>query len=209
DPRACRRTRRQRSARRLCACAARGGGGTVGQAAAAQRRDGDRRGHARSRLPGRCREGGSDSRPDSGAACPPGGGARAARAHVMLDREVETRPWSEQLELDDRSFRKQLAYLLERSPFYRDKLADFEAAGLGDIAQLPLTEKDELRATRTADNPFGAHLCVPESEIVRIYSTSGTTGTPSYVPLTTGDLENWVTASARSYAASGIARGER
>jgi phenylacetate-CoA ligase len=47
------------------------------------------------------------------------------------------------------------------------------------------------------------------SEIVRIYSTSGTTGAPSYVPLTAGDLENWVTASARSYAASGVLPGQR
>ena len=85
-----------------------------------------------------------------------------------------------------------------------------EAAGaLADIARLPLTEKDELRATRTADNPIGTHLCAAASEIVRIYSTSGTTGAPSYVPLTAGDLENWVTGSARSYAASGVAAGER
>ncbi len=47
------------------------------------------------------------------------------------------------------------------------------------------------------------------SEIVRIYSTSGTTGAPSYVPLTAGDLDNWVSASARSYAASGIVPGQR
>jgi phenylacetate-CoA ligase len=50
---------------------------------------------------------------------------------------------------------------------------------------------------------------VDPSEIVRIYSTSGTTGTPSYIPLTAGDLENWVTASARSYAASGVVAGQR
>ena len=68
---------------------------------------------------------------------------------------------------------------------------------------------DELRATCTADNPVGAHLCAAPSEIVRIYSTSGTTGTPSYIPLTAGDLDNWVTGSARSYAASGIAAGQR
>ena len=60
-----------------------------------------------------------------------------------------------------------------------------------------------------AGDPIGAHLCVPPSEIVRIYSTSGTTGTPSYVPLTAGDLDNWVTGSARSYAASGVAAGQR
>jgi phenylacetate-CoA ligase len=74
---------------------------------------------------------------------------------------------------------------------------------------LPLTEKAELRATITPENPFGSHLCVEQSEIVRIYSTSGTTGTPSFIPLTAGDLDNWVTGSARSYAASGVVPGQR
>ena len=128
---------------------------------------------------------------------------------MMLEPEVETRPWEEQLALDDASYRTQLAYLLERSPFYRAKLAGHDAGELRDIAQLPLTDKGELRATCTADNPIGAHLCAAPSEIVRIYSTSGTTGAPSYVPLTAGDLDNWVTGSARSYAASGVAAGQR
>jgi phenylacetate-CoA ligase len=44
---------------------------------------------------------------------------------------------------------------------------------------------------------------------VRIYSTSGTTGTPSYIPLTASDLDNWITGSARSYAASGVSPGHR
>jgi phenylacetate-CoA ligase len=124
--------------------------------------------------------------------------------------DAERVPWDEQLVLDDASYREQLAYLLERSPFYRDKLADFDtSAGLADIAQLPLTEKDELRATTTTGNPIGAHLCATRDEIVRIYSTSGTTGTPSYIPLTASDLDNWVTGSARSYAASGISAGRR
>jgi phenylacetate-CoA ligase len=133
----------------------------------------------------------------------------------MLAPAVETLPWEEQLAVDDTSYRSRLAYLFERSAFYRQKLAaagfasDREAGGLADIAELPLTEKRELRDTCTPENPIGAHLCAMPSEIVRIYSTSGTTGTPSYVPLTAHDLDNWVTASARSYAASGAAAGER
>ncbi|HEU4450999.1 MAG TPA: AMP-binding protein [Gaiellaceae bacterium] len=133
----------------------------------------------------------------------------------MLSPEVETRPWAEQLAVDDASYRAQLAYLFERSAFYREKLtaagfSSARAAGrLADIARLPLTDKGEIRATRAPDDPIGAHLCAAPSEIVRVYSTSGTTGTPSYVPLTAGDLENWVTGSARSYAASGIAAGQR
>ena len=124
--------------------------------------------------------------------------------------DLETRPWAEQLALDDASFRDQLAYLLERSPFYRAKLGDADTSGgLEDIARLPLTDKDEIRATRTPEKPIGAHLCAARDEIVRIYSTSGTTGAPSYVPLTAGDLDNWVTGSARSYSASGVTAGQR
>ena len=138
-----------------------------------------------------------------------------ARGGLMLAPEVETRPWDAQLAIDAESYRTQLAYLFERSAFYREKLSapglgsPAAAGGLEDIGRLPLTEKRELRETCTADNPVGAHLCAAPSEIVRIYSTSGTTGTPSYIPLTTGDLDNWVTGSARSYAASGIAAGQR
>jgi phenylacetate-CoA ligase len=134
---------------------------------------------------------------------------------MILDPDVETRPWEAQLAVDDASYRAQLAYLLERSAFYREKLAAagiaeaVDAGGLEDIASLPLTEKDELRATCTPEQPIGTHLCADRSEVVRIYSTSGTTGTPSYIPLTGGDLDNWVTGSARSYAASGVAGGQR
>jgi len=132
-----------------------------------------------------------------------------------MPAEIETRPWPQQLALDDESYRAQLVYLFERSVFYREKLAaagfaSAEAAGgLADIGELPLTEKRELRETTTRQNPVGTHLCAKPSEIVRIYSTSGTTGAPSYVPLTASDLDNWVTGSARSYAASGIAAGQR
>jgi phenylacetate-CoA ligase len=134
---------------------------------------------------------------------------------VMLAPEVEARPWAEQLAVDDARYRTQLAYLFDRSAFYREKLAaaGFDsgpaAGGLAEIAALPLTDKRELRATGTPAKPFGAHLCAPPSEIVRIYSTSGTTGAPSYIPLTAEDLDNWVTASARSYAASGVVAGQR
>ena len=110
---------------------------------------------------------------------------------------------------DDEAYRAQIAYLRERSAFYQGKLGTTEVGGLEQIGELPLTTKQEIRATVTPENPFGAHLCAERHEIVRIYSTSGTTGTPSYIPLTAGDLDNWITGSARSYAASGIKAGER
>lgn len=133
----------------------------------------------------------------------------------MLDPEVEARPWTEQRALDDGAYREQLAYLFEHSPFYREKLTGAgirgpeSAGGLDEIARLPPTAKQELRDSCTPENPIGAHLAADPREIVRIYSTSGTTGTPSYIPLTAGDLENWVVGSARSYAGCGYTAGQR
>jgi phenylacetate-CoA ligase len=133
----------------------------------------------------------------------------------MLEPEVEARPWDDQLALDDASYRMQLAYVLERSAFYREKLgavgitSSAKAGGLAEITRLPLTEKRELKATTSRRTPMGTHVCATAADIVRIYSTSGTTGTPTYVPLTAADVESWLTGSARSYAASGVRAGNR
>jgi len=134
---------------------------------------------------------------------------------MMLAPEIETRAWTEQFIIDDAHYRSQLDYLFERSGFYQRKLkaAGFDSAttagGLADIARLPFTEKSEIRASCTPENPIGTHLCADRPDIVRIYSTSGTTGTPSYIPLTAGDLDKWTTTSARSYSASGVVAGQR
>ncbi len=133
----------------------------------------------------------------------------------MRDPAAETLPWERQLQADEASYRAQVAYLYDRSPFYRAKLAAAgfpdaaSVGGLAEIARLPLTEKDELRAGRSDDHPLGTHLAAAMGEVVRIYSTSGTTGTPSYIPLTRGDLAGWIEISARSYAASGVRAGQR
>jgi phenylacetate-CoA ligase len=132
----------------------------------------------------------------------------------MIEPELLT-PWAERTAWDDAAYRKQVAYLFERSAFYREKLgsAGFKdangAGGLADIGRLPFTEKDELRASRSAEHPLGSHLAADLKDVVRIYSTSGTTGTPSHIPLTRADLESWHTISSRSYGASGISPGMR
>lgn len=133
----------------------------------------------------------------------------------MHNPAVETLPWAEQAKADEVLYRAQVDYLFAHSAFYREKLTAVGfrdpagVGGLADIANLPMTEKDELRASRTSDNPIGSHLAAPMTEVVRIYSTSGTTGTPSYIPLTRPDLENWIETSCRSYAASGAAKGQK
>ncbi len=77
----------------------------------------------------------------------------------MLDPDVEAAPWADQQASDEAVYRRQIAYLFARSRFYRDKLTsagfkDAEAVGgLADIAALPFTEKDELRASRSRGRP--------------------------------------------------------
>jgi phenylacetate-CoA ligase len=134
---------------------------------------------------------------------------------MLQEPEIETLPWAQQQVQDEPIYREQVRYLYQRSRFFRDKLRAHgfktpdAVGGLDDLHELPLTEKDELRASRSEDAPIGIHLAAPMGEIVRIFSTSGTTGVPSYIPLTAGDLDNWIRTSARSYGASGVARGQR
>jgi phenylacetate-CoA ligase len=133
---------------------------------------------------------------------------------MAFQPEIEMLSWSEQRKLDEPFYRKQIAYLFENSRFFREKLRRHgfnkasDVGGLDGIAFVPLTEKDELRASRTDADPIGTHLAAPMNSLTRIFSTSGTTGLPSYVPLTPSDLENWVITSCRSYSASGIANGD-
>ena len=132
----------------------------------------------------------------------------------MIEPEIESAPWESQAARDDALYRDEIAYLFSRSRFYQEKLrraglaSPAAVGGLADIARLPFTEKDELRRARSLAEPIGTHLTARSEEIVRIFSTSGTTGTPSYIPLTAHDLEVWVRTSSRSYAASGVKRGE-
>ena len=76
------------------------------------------------------------------------------RDHQIYDPEVETRSTEAQFDIDRTSYRRQIAYLLGHSEFYQKKLAAAgfdtpeQVGGLDAIAQLPFTEKDELRASQ-------------------------------------------------------------
>ncbi len=73
---------------------------------------------------------------------------------------------------------------------------------LGDLGRFPFTYKNDLR-----DNyPFGL-FAVPREQIIRIHASSGTTGKPTVVGYTRGDIDNWADLVARSLRASGLRRG--
>jgi phenylacetate-CoA ligase len=95
-----------------------------------------------------------------------------------------------------------------RVPLHRDRLA---AAGvtadgirtLGDLRRLPFTTKADFRDTY----PFGL-LAVPMDQVVRIHASSGTTGKPTVVAYTRGDLDVWTEAMARTLRAGGVRPGD-
>ena len=113
------------------------------------------------------------------------------------------------------SYRRQIAHLFEHSAFYREKLqaAGFDSpdavGGLESISALPFTEKDELRKSQAAHPPLGAHAAIDMAQAARIYSTSGTSGTPLYIPLTVNDLKDWLDIGRTSYSRNGLKAGER
>ncbi|MGA2976214.1 MAG: phenylacetate--CoA ligase [Spirochaetia bacterium] len=96
--------------------------------------------------------------------------------------------------------------LYRRVPFYRKKMEaagvkPHDIQGIGDIARLPFTTKDEMREIY----PYGL-LAVDLKEIVEIHTSSGTTGKPVVDAYTAGDIEVWAESMARTLAAGGTTR---
>ena len=93
-------------------------------------------------------------------------------------------------------------------PFYKEKL---DKAGvkpsdikcLADISKLPFTTKTDLRDTY----PYGL-LAVPQSEIVEIHMSSGTTGTPVVDAYTAKDLDDWAEGMARTLSGAGATHND-
>lgn len=90
--------------------------------------------------------------------------------------------------------------------FYRKKMQEMgiepgDIKGIEDITKLPFTTKDDLRDTY----PFGL-FAVPQSQIVRIHASSGTTGKATVVGYTRKDIDIWSECVARAFAQAGLTR---
>jgi phenylacetate-CoA ligase len=123
-----------------------------------------------------------------------------------LDRiEIASRDEIESLQLE--RLKWTLAHVWDNVPYQR---ARFEAAGVHpgdlksreDLARFPFSTKLDLRDTY----PFGM-FAVPQDRVARIHASSGTTGKPTVVGYTRGDLDNWAALAARSIRAAGGRRG--
>ncbi len=101
----------------------------------------------------------------------------------------------------------ELATIKERSPFYAKKFADIDLSDVrtqADFEKLPFTEKADLRDAY----PLGL-AAVPPEKIVRIHSSSGTTGTPVIIPYTQKDVTDWAIQFARCYEYAGVTASDR
>ncbi len=124
---------------------------------------------------------------------------------------VETASVDEVRALQDRKLRKQMAYLKAHSPFVAEKLASAGASfedirTVDDLAGLPFTTKQDLRDSQRLDPPFGGHAAATRERIVRVHASSGTTGVPSYIPVTAHDSALWREAIRRVFRCQGVRR---
>ncbi len=101
----------------------------------------------------------------------------------------------------------QISALISAGSFYGKKLAE---AGISSVSSpeefenLPFSEKNDLREAY----PLGL-MTAPEEKVVRIHSSSGTTGLPVIIPYTAKDVDDWATMFARCYEFAGITPMDR
>lgn len=126
---------------------------------------------------------------------------------MYLHPELETLSRAEIEALQLERLKKTVAQCMN-SPFYRKRFAEYhitpaDIRSLDDLQKIPFTTKQDLR-----DNyPFGL-AAVPMEQVVRLHSSSGTTGTPTVILHTQKDLDEWANAVARCLYMVGLRPGD-
>ena len=126
----------------------------------------------------------------------------------MFQPEVETIPRERLAAIQLERLKRTLETAYDKVPHYK---ASFDAAGvkprdlrsLDDLAAFPFTVKDDLRR----NYPFGM-FAVPREQVLRLHASSGTTGKPTVVGYTRGDLDTWADLCARTMAVCGARPGD-
>jgi len=125
------------------------------------------------------------------------------------NKEMETLSPERFYEVQEKALLRQLKYVWENSAFYQKKFREAgvelgDIKGLEDLSKLPFTEKHELRESQLEDPPLGTYRACPMSKVKRIYSTSGTTGRPTFIGVTKHDIEVWREAACRAFWTGGF-----
>jgi len=119
-------------------------------------------------------------------------------------QKEEVLPVKELEEIQLRRLRWTVKHAYDNVPFYRKRLKEYglhpdDIKRLEDISKLPFTTKEDLKA----NYPFGL-FAVPREKIIRIHTSSGTSGKPKVVGYTRNDLENWINLVARCLYMVGV-----
>lgn len=122
---------------------------------------------------------------------------------MIWNKEMETMPRDKMRQFQLERMKWMISYCYDNVPLYRERLTSCgmtpdKFKTLEDIRHIPFTVKTDLRDTY----PFGL-FAVPQSKIVRIHASSGTTGKPTVVGYTKNDLDNWAEMIARIATAAG------
>lgn len=123
---------------------------------------------------------------------------------MIWNQEYETMPRDELAKLQFQRLQWTLKWAYERVPFYQKRfhetgLAPKDIKSLDDLTKLPFTSKEDLKE----NYPFGL-FAVPMGKVVRVHSSSGTTGKPVVVGYTKGDINTWTELIARVVTAAGV-----
>ena len=124
--------------------------------------------------------------------------------HIYLDKEIECASREELKKIQSEKLRKMVEHVYEHVPFYKKKFDEMglkpaDIQSIDDIGKLPFTTKMDLR-----DNyPFGL-IAVDREHLARIHASSGTTGNPTVVAYTQGDIETWSRSVARGLTSVGM-----
>ncbi|HXF88231.1 MAG TPA: phenylacetate--CoA ligase [Xanthobacteraceae bacterium] len=126
----------------------------------------------------------------------------------MFDPEIETMQRDALTALQTARLRQTLERAYANVPHFRRKCDEArvkpdDLKTLADIARFPFTLKSDLRDTY----PFGL-FAVPREQVIRLHASSGTTGKPTVVGYTRGDLDRWSDLMARSMACGGARPGD-
>ncbi len=127
---------------------------------------------------------------------------------MIRDPENESMPRERLERLQLERLRAKVGEVYERVPFYRRTLKEKgvtpdDIQSLADLRKLPFTSKLDFR-----DNyPFGL-MAVPMEQVVRIHSSSGTTGKPIIAPYTRHDVDTWAEIMARTLTSAGTTEND-
>lgn len=127
---------------------------------------------------------------------------------MVWNHEIECADRQLLHDLQSRRLRDTVHRIYNNVPAYRKKMKELgmepgDIKSIEQLKDLPFTNKSDLR-----DNyPFGL-FTVPQSEVVRIHASSGTTGKPTVVGYTQYDLDIWTEVVARSLTMAGVHRGD-